>query len=124
MKSLRASFLVLAFLLIGCDTLNETPDNALLRVENQSQTNFTNVRVQFMAEPKDYGAVKAGTFSAYRTFETAYRYGLVEAQTADTTYRLQPIDFVGESPLQAGRYTYRLTLEDAQLGLEFVEDGS
>jgi hypothetical protein len=125
MQPIRVCLLVIAFFLsTGCDTLNGPSGPALLRVENRSQTDFTDVFVQFMDEPTHYGAVDAGALSAYRPFETAYRYGLIEAQAADTTYRLQPIDYVGESPLGAGRYTYRLTIKDGSFGLTLVRDES
>jgi hypothetical protein len=125
MHPIRVCLLVVALcLLTGCDTLNGPSGPTLLRVENRSQTDFTSVFVQFTDEPTHYGAVDVGAFSGYRSFETAYRYGLVEARAADTTYRLQPIDYVGESPLGAGRYTYRLTLEDGHFGLTLVRDRS
>lgn len=124
MHSVRVALFALVLCLSGCDALNDSPGRVLLRVENRSPVDLTNVLVRFTDTPRNYGAVEAGMFSDYRPFTTAYRYGYIEAQTPDTTYRLQPIDYVGESPLQAGRYTYRLTLEDEQLGLTLVEGGS
>ena len=124
MLPLRTGILVVALCFSGCDTLDGPSGPTLLRVENRSQMDFTSVHVQFMDEPEYYGAVEAGALSDYRPFETAYRYGLVVAQTPDTTYRLQPIDYVGESPLGTGRYTYRLTVDDGHFGLTLVEDSS
>ena len=122
LKIFHTSLLICALVLGGCDALNDSSDETRLRVENRTQTDFTAVEIQFMGEPQQYGAVEAGAFSDYRTFAEAYRYGLVVAKTADTTYRLQPIDYVGESPLDAGRYTYRLTLNDEQLSLELIRE--
>jgi hypothetical protein len=41
----------------------------------------------------------------------AYRYALIEAVVAGKPARLIPIDYVGESELKAGRYTYVLTID-------------
>jgi hypothetical protein len=120
MKLFYIGILILGLSLSGCDASNG--DTVLLRVQNATSVHFTEVHIQFLGSPETYRTVQAGAFSDYRPFDTAYRYGLVEVTTVDTTYRLQPIDYVGETPLGAGRYTFRLSLSNEQMGLELIRE--
>lgn len=115
--------LLFAFLLAGCDArdLDGDPDAVLLRVENASSADFSSVRIGF-DETENYGAVASGQTSEYRAFDTAYSYGYVEVEAGDRTYRIQPIDYVGEEPLENGHYTYELDIEEGRLTLAFDRD--
>lgn len=115
------SFLLLVLLLTGCDSSDDGP--TLLRVENAGATDFSEVVVQFTGSPARFGALPAGQASSYRTFDVAYRYGYIEVTADGETYVLQPIDYVGETPLGAGRYTYRLNIaEGSSVRLTFERD--
>ena len=50
----------------------------------------------------------------YKTFEMAYRYAFVELEIDGEKYTSQPIDYVGETPLENGNYTYEIDINDAQ----------
>jgi len=80
-----------------------------IRVQNASDKAFDSVVVNFSGR-QDYGRIASGEFSKYRTVGRAYRYARIQIKFGEETALLQPIDFVGESPLRAGRYPYRLTL--------------
>jgi hypothetical protein len=67
-----------------------------------------------------------GQFSEYQVFEMAYTYARIELSIDGDRYVIQPIDFIGETLLEGGRYTYELDA-DLQgqfdsLTLRFIED--
>lgn len=49
-----------------------------------------------------------------KIFQKAYRYAFVELEIDGETYTLQPIDYVGDSPLKNGLYTYQIDANDSQ----------
>ena len=95
-----------------------------IRIANRSDVDFDRVDVTFPADEVSYGAVAKGAASDYRRVKEAYRYALVVATAGGETYRFQPIDFVGETLLEPGRYTYALSTDpnDNFLAIELVED--
>ncbi len=92
-----------------------------INIQNNSAIAFDQVVVSFPSQREDYGAVDSGEESPYRTIEKAYRYAYIEAHAGDETHILQPIDYVGETLLETGRYTYALDLVDGELTLEMIE---
>ena len=63
--------------------------------------------VLWWGSPVTANASTADTF-IYQTFDLAYRYAFVELEIDGKTYTLQPIDYVGETPLENGNYTYSI----------------
>ena len=118
----RHRLLTLCFsALIGCSTPDpvDTPDTPAaeasggpveIRILNASRVDFDAVMVKFPLETKDYGPLKTGELSHYQTVSSAYRYAYAEMTNGDELYVLQPIDFVGESLLTPGHYTYEITV--------------
>jgi len=47
--------------------------------------------------------------SSFEVHNGAYSYGALRVTGNGTVRRLQPIDYVGESPLSPGRYSYVIT---------------
>jgi hypothetical protein len=82
-----------------------------IRIANESAFTFNRVDVGFPAERVSYGALAPNESSSYRRVEHAYRYAYVEIEVDGEEHILQPIDYVGETPLSRGKYTYRLDLE-------------
>ncbi|MEM1270521.1 MAG: hypothetical protein AAGI08_10785 [Bacteroidota bacterium] len=115
-------FLLVLFLftVAGCDLFGSDP--VRLRIENASSLDFDSVSVGFTSDDVEYGAIEAGQTSGYREFDTAYRYGGVTVEAAGQRYDIVPFDFVGERPLEAGEYTFVLTVVGPDLRLEFRED--
>lgn len=96
-------------------------------MSNVSPYTFQDIRVSTTGDEVSYGDLDTGEFSDYRSFETAYRYGFVELQINGSTYTLQPIDYVGETPLENGWYTYQIDANDSdeqygRLSLTLIED--
>ena len=95
-----------------------------VRIANRSTHDFDRVLVNFYDQEVDYGALPAGAVSEYRAPRVAYRYARVEVHVDTARLVLQPIDFVGETPLGGGSYTYALSLADdgRTLGLALERD--
>ena len=94
---------------------NDGMSNVNIRVSNSSELNFENIVVDPGAsENVDFGNLDSGMFSDYKNFEKAYRYGFVELTANGETYSIIPIDYVGESPLRNGNYTYALELVERE----------
>lgn len=97
-----------------------------VRVYNDSDVDFDSVEVGW-AETQQIGAVPARGYSDYFTFEYAYHYGYVVVLVDGKEYSFRPIDYVGESYLAAGDYTFALTPVDGDeydhLATQMVRDG-
>lgn len=118
----RILILVAAIIvLVGCSKNNTNEVN--IRLFNASSFDFKNITVSNTT----YADLEAGEKSDYQLFEQAYRYAFVELEIEGATYTIQPIDFVGETPLENGDYTYRLDANDSQeqygkLSINLIED--
>jgi len=106
-NSVVVIFLLLT--LVSCtkdDLVN--PNEVLIRIENTSDFDFKNVIVNTSGGENDYGDLDAHQTSDYKTFEFAYSYAFIELKIDGETYTIQPIDYVGESTLNVGKYTYAI----------------
>lgn len=100
---------------LGCNKTDtettdlRTPTNAVeVRITNT--TNFDFEEVILMTE--NVGTVLAGESSSFHVFDTAYEYGYVKAMINGKEYVAQPVDFVGETPLSPGQYSYLVSIFD------------
>ena len=121
---MRTGFLALLFvtLALACETIVSTTP-VEVRVANASSQIMEEVLVAFPDDEVAYGDVGPGEATGYRTVSRAYRYAYVRTVVGGDTLVLQPIDYVGESLLAGGRYTYRLDLfEGRSLTLELVRE--
>ena len=93
--------------LSGCDTVgvSGTPE---VRVENRSTLVFDEVRYWAANNKLTYTDLGAGSASPYVEASGAYGYTTTMVVVGSDTVRLQVIDYVGETPLADGRYTYVL----------------
>ena len=98
-----------------------------LRIENVTNQDFTYVEIGG-GNQANYPALNAGDTSDYQYRpEGGYRYNYVKVKTAaNDSFIIQPFDFVGETPLDEGYYTYRLyyhiVQNDTILRLDFQVD--
>lgn len=109
-------------LLFNCTTDSETAQ-VRLRVTNVSDYNFENIVVR----DKDFNNLNFGQTSEYQIFDYAYSYDFIELKIDGKTYTIQPIDFVGESKLKNGDYTYAIDANTSEeqygkLSLVLIED--
>ncbi|MFQ5605300.1 MAG: hypothetical protein ACE5HS_18700 [bacterium] len=85
-----------------------------LRIHNASQYDFTSVQIDPYNQLTLYGDIKHSEITAYQPFEIAYRYAYVRLFIDGNEFIIQPIDFVGETPLGKGQFTYELNVFDFQ----------
>lgn len=108
---------------LGCsDGVGPLASDVQIRIGNDSPNAFTSVAVIFPEDEVDYGAVNAGGVSEYRAVSVAYRFARIDVQIGSTEVRIQPRDYVGEEPLEPGRYTYSLYFLGEHLQLELKRD--
>lgn len=94
-------------------------DTVEIRVENLGERAFEAVALMFPNGPEssettrvEYGALPAGRMSEYIPVAFSYRYALAEVVVAGDTVSWEPIDFVGEDPLEPGKYTFGLSVRE------------
>jgi hypothetical protein len=69
-----------------------------------------------------YGPVPAGGTSKYESVLEAYRYTSLTVKAGGRTYVYQPVDYVGESVLPNGQYSYALKLVGSRIDLTLEHD--
>lgn len=104
---MKKAFLLLLLLAFGCNSDDENSE-VFIRISNVSAYNFQNITVNTWNNPLNYEDLGSGELSAYQMVTKAYRYAFVELEIDGETYTIQPIDFVGETPLKNGHYTYEI----------------
>jgi hypothetical protein len=115
--------------LIGCSNDDDNTSGVKIRLSNVSQYDFQNILVNTGSSNGNVslGNLKASKKTDYKVFESAYSYAFVELEIGGKTYTVQPIDYVGETPLEDGNYTYRINANDSQnqygkLSLTLIEE--
>ena len=95
-----------------------------IRVLNTSSVTFDKVRINTSGGEQTYLDIEPNNYSSYQSFDFAYRYAYVHVQAGEEEYVLQPIDYVGEEKVKAGKYTYEINVDSAEywLGGEMVRD--
>lgn len=101
--------------LISCSSDDDNNTSQLnIRLSNVSQYDFQNIVVNTSTGNTNFENINSQEMTNYKSFETAYRYAFVELEIDGETYTLQPIDYVGETPLENGNYTYEIDANDSQ----------
>lgn len=121
--------LIIVLLLSGCSE-NEVMDqesDLLIRVKNQSAFRYQGIMVNADGNEKNFGSLNPLNYSAYQSFDFAFRYAYVELRINGQTYTIQPFDYVGEDQLPPGKYTYAISANNSsnqyeKLNIELVED--
>lgn len=121
------TFCLFILFLCSCGIQDGEPNGVFIRVQNNSDVNFTGVIVQSGNEEQAFGEILARTSSDYKEFDYAFRYGAVWLEAEGQDLSLIPNDYVGEIPLRDGFYTYRIglssaNLTDATLVFELIKD--
>lgn len=121
MKRLILLMLVIGCLALSCTDRDDDINEVNIRIKNVSKLSFDQVQVGDAETP--HMNVSPDAFSEYLVYETAYRYAYIQITSGAETYTLQPIDFVGETELPIGLYTYELDVsEEGDVLLEFKID--
>ncbi|HLT50427.1 MAG TPA: hypothetical protein VKZ93_00645 [Arenibacter sp.] len=109
------------FLLMGCTDRDDDLDGVYIRIKNESNITYDLVRVG--EADKLHENIAPGAFSGYLEYRTAYSYAYISIDSGDENYLFQITDFVGETPLEHGFYTYALNIsEEGLVQLDFRVD--
>ena len=124
---IRITLYLFFLFLSSCGIQDGRPNAVFIRVQNNSDVNFSGVIVQSGNVENSFGTIPARSSSDYKEFEYAFKYAAVWLETEGKSFSLVPIDYVGEMPLKNGFYTYRIRLSsanltDAQLVFELSKD--
>ena len=94
------------------DCNSDDDDNKTnIRVFNNSEYDLCNVVIS-IDESRNHGEIKSGENTCYRGYDKAYRYAYVSLMIDGEDLVIQPIDYVGETPLGIGYFTYYLDVEE------------
>jgi hypothetical protein len=77
-----------------------------VRFRNATDFALTDVSLAWPGGSMQVSQLAPGAVSAYEQHDGAYRYGALQVKGGGIVRKLQPIGFVGEQALAAGRYTY------------------
>ena len=83
----------------------------MIRIENSSVFSYNNILVKAFGNDYDFGDLNANELSDYQTFDNAYRYAYTQLDIENEQFIIQPIDFVGETELENGNYTYIISAD-------------
>ena len=96
-------------IIYSCSSSGKSSD-LQIRISNVSEFNYENINVNASGEIVNFGNLDSNSKSEFRTFDLAYRYAFVEFQINGETFTLQPIDYVGETPWENGKYSYEINV--------------
>lgn len=115
--------LVLVLTIFSCDDRDDNLEAVNIRVKNVSELTYSLVQINGDTE-NVHTDVASGEVSEYFEYETAYAYASIVIEADGKTYTLQAIDYVGETPLPLGFYTYELNIveENNVVELKLVVD--
>jgi hypothetical protein len=114
-RPLLYSCLVLG--LYSCKKEADASAGVSIRVRNESSYPFTAVLVNTSGGENSYGSLRPGQNSDYHSFAKAYSYAYVKATVNGQDVLFQPVDYVGETPLQpGGQYTYAVDVVNSANG--------
>jgi hypothetical protein len=79
-----------------------------LRIENQCNLKIDSVAVISPGGKQVYYTINNGEKSGYKSYSFIYNYAYIKLYSGSEYKVVQPIDYVGETKIETGRYTYRL----------------
>ena len=95
----------------ACSNPFSTDDGTEVRLRNSSSFDFTAVAFTPGTAELKFPRIAAGEVTAYIRVGNAYSYGYLDLLVDGEHRRLQPIDYVGESFIGDGRFTYVITID-------------
>ena len=109
------SFLVVANMavLTACANPFGSDGPTRIRLRNASSFELTSVTFAPGSERVEFDRIAPSATTEYRSVKHAYSYGYFDALVAGVRRTIQPIDFVRESYIGEGKFTYQVTI-DAQ----------
>ena len=117
----KIALILVSIFILSCS--QDDSNEVSIRVKNTSQFEY----IDIVVGQQNYGTISSNESSNYKQFDIAYRYNFIELKIDGETFTIQPIDYVGETPLQNGKYTYEVNANDSneqysRLSLTLVEN--
>jgi len=129
MKKIFLLFVIGVLFSCSNDTNEDKPipqtSSVQIRIQNASSYKFENIIVNTFNKDTNFENLSSNQKSVFKSFDLAYGYAFVQLQISGKTYTYQPIDYVGETPLVNGNYTYKITVNSnpyQELSLELIKD--
>lgn len=94
----------------------ESPNVVQIRIENTSNYRFDSVYVDTSGGENDYEMLNASEKTGYSTYTQAFRNAYVKVKIDGQELEWYPTDYVGETPLKPGKYTYMIGVNDLAAG--------
>lgn len=91
---------------------SDDDDRTLIRLENTSAFELTNVSFSSGREMLTFDRIAPGARTEYVEVRYSYRYGFLRVTANGSEHTFQPIDFVGEEEIGPGRFTFRIFFTD------------
>lgn len=95
------------FSLFSCSD-DEATNEVNIRLANNSEFKFEDATYNGI----NFGDIVPGKKTEYKLFENQYSYGSVNITIDGEQYKWQPFDFVGESLLEDGDYTFEYSFDN------------
>lgn len=91
-------------------TIDDTLTN--IRIKNGSHYDFCDIKIIAPdGSSNNYGTLRSGQTTCYHSYNEAYSYTYISLMCDGETYVFQPIDYVGETPLGIGKFSYVLDID-------------
>ena len=114
LRTVAASIAIVA-LATGCNNPFSSDSGTRIRLRNASAFELTNVTFR-PGQPKlEFDRIRPGEATNYVTVPNSYGYGYLEVLVNGSRRVIQPIDYVGESYIGDGRFTFEITVESSTL---------
>lgn len=111
MKTIYFLAIIMLPAIVSCSKETTTEkEGVVLRIENLTSAKLDSVVVINPAGRQVYYDISAGLKTDYKAFDYIYNYAYIKAYYNNTTAIMQPIDYVGETKIENGKYTYRLSI--------------
>ncbi len=107
------------------DVIRPEQGAVAIRIQNTSPYNLDNIYVSTSGGSNLYTSISPGSISKYEYFQLTFRYAYIKFYIGSKEFIFQPIDYVGETPFQSGKFTLILRdidLSTRQFSFELLAD--
>ncbi len=111
MKKIIGSLFISVLIFAGCNVVGNDDTEVEIRVQNTSSFAIENLRISTGGGDFTYKSLEPGEFSDYKIYDYSYSYFFTSFSIDTNNFVQQPIDYVGESKIKNGKYTYRISVQ-------------
>lgn len=111
MKNLIAHLFITVLFFAGCNVAGNEDTDVEIRVKNNSAYTIEGLRISTGGGDYTYETLSPGETSTYKMYDYSYSYFFVSFSIDTEGFAQQPVDYVGESKIKSGQYTYNIDIE-------------